>query len=883
MAVIRIDQQVHGYRYGHELLGSTVKLASSDQDVIDRLSDMSGALRPGETFNPYLTAYPLPSRRYYVLARTWQDLAAPRAGCVQTRSALIPIEEWEVAASPAAFLQVLEPVESTNVSLQQQVVEPSACSFPPVTDPRVGELVEAMFLENRQPTVMFEAAEAELIALRLLTALWPALRSSFSICTFALSPRTVSESRLFDLIFAPKNARNRFAEWTGRRIEGAMTASSARHRWTATATRQIFLVPVPSLTALDSLGALRSDKKGDEAALRLALLWHELVEKSKNSPSAVLGLLDILSAQGMTFHEAADVLTPLAEASIRQAAATLPTTEAWTFLIALLGKFPQLLPPRSILRRVKEAAFDLTNEDPMIAVGFIASHCDEARPVPAVIAAGLGRGLANRGLVDVFQTAHHYSRQTLLRLLAYSPPFARIVSKSVNAEASNEWVENIALALTTRDTDLRNRARRNILPVLNNAAQVSLLDAVLADVSPKSLATAVAKVWEKTRFSVAAFDDAFWRAARGEEGILALRESILAVADTEESNRFLASTLRLDVADLCWLCSNREMEPDRVVQLLTKLLEQGDEYSIQAIARQSSTSKLIVNALMQRPLEAATQIGRLLVAGQVDVEDLFIVGRDVLPGASQHVQKELAHSMLFRGFAEGGDSVRLILSEILGTLAKHVDISQVVLAATAVEVSQVRLSENIILLGQTSGSLRDGILSHIGMLTDRLTSRRTSILSAKAVAAWAELLGESGNVDRDSQITAAAAALPFALRNIEAPNSPLVVTAFPIVYQQLKAGNEPSGLLAYFFFQDWDRCRTARGNLVQAYMRSSWPPADLLLTATIAGDAQRVLKHVSNEFNGAQYMQAMYEDLERLPDSIVLQLRQQLDAFELNR
>ena len=70
MATFQIHQQEHGYRNGHELLSATIKLDREDQDAIDRLSDISGSLRPDEIFTPYLTGYPLPSRAYFVLART---------------------------------------------------------------------------------------------------------------------------------------------------------------------------------------------------------------------------------------------------------------------------------------------------------------------------------------------------------------------------------------------------------------------------------------------------------------------------------------------------------------------------------------------------------------------------------------------------------------------------------------------------------------------------------------------------------------------------------------------------------------------------------------------------------------------------------------------
>ena len=76
-----------------------IELGPRDQDLIDKLSDASGSPRPGEVFAPYLTVYPLPSGRFSVIARTWQDLKAARSGTVFTRSLLVPTEQWATASS----------------------------------------------------------------------------------------------------------------------------------------------------------------------------------------------------------------------------------------------------------------------------------------------------------------------------------------------------------------------------------------------------------------------------------------------------------------------------------------------------------------------------------------------------------------------------------------------------------------------------------------------------------------------------------------------------------------------------------------------------------------------------------------------------------------
>ena len=164
------DQQLHGYRQGHQLLSSTIRLPKADQDLIDRLSDVAGPLSPGERFAPYLTLYPLPSDTHYVVARTWQDIEAPRAGCVRTRSVLVPMIEWQDMQDIASVVTIA--TEGGADQPAERRMPASVVSELPPVDPLQGtELIEAMFLEERAPIVVFDAESPEPLALRLTTAL----------------------------------------------------------------------------------------------------------------------------------------------------------------------------------------------------------------------------------------------------------------------------------------------------------------------------------------------------------------------------------------------------------------------------------------------------------------------------------------------------------------------------------------------------------------------------------------------------------------------------------------------------------------------------------------------------------------------------------------
>ena len=115
---------------------------------------------------------------------------------------------WAAEASPAALVELLKaPTGDEPIAVP---TKPQAPALAPVNNPALAELVEALFLEKRSAIVIFEAPNPEGIALRLLIALWPGMRRNFSLCTFALSPRTLS-GRSFDLLFAPKSARTHFS------------------------------------------------------------------------------------------------------------------------------------------------------------------------------------------------------------------------------------------------------------------------------------------------------------------------------------------------------------------------------------------------------------------------------------------------------------------------------------------------------------------------------------------------------------------------------------------------------------------------------------------------------------------------------------------------
>ena len=58
----------------------------------------------------------------------------------------------------------------------------------------------------------------------------------------------------------------------------------------------------------------------------------------------------------------------------------------------------------------------------------------------------------------------------------------------------------------------------------------------------------------------------------------------------------------------------------------------------------------------------------------------------------------------------------------------------------------------------------------------------------------------------------------------------MIAVLFPIVYRKLTRSDDVSDLLKFLPLFDWDCCKTASSELVNAFMSSSWKAGDLALT-----------------------------------------------------
>jgi hypothetical protein len=118
------------------------------------------------------------------------------------------------------------------------------------------------------------------------------------------------------------------------------------------------------------------------------------------------------------------------------------------------------------------------------------------------------------------------------------------------------------------------------------------------------------------------------------------------------------------------------------------------------------------------------------------------------------------------------------------------------------------------------------------------------------------MIADAGPVNSIGQLQAAGNALSFSFSQSDPKVIPLVTVSFPIVYRELKKGQDEPSFWS-LFFPDWDRCKTVRKEVARRFIQSSWPPSRFLEAALPTGDLERILQTVAKEDGGGKYLNSL--------------------------
>ena len=863
--MIVIESQVHGYRHGHQMLAGSVQLPREDQAAVDRLSDIAGPLRPREKFEPYLTAYPLPSGDNYVLARTWQDLTVQRAGCVRTLSLIINTEDWGTAADLSEFIQLLalgrlpDEKDAQSVSPVQGPSDP----LPPTGESMGAELLEALFLEEPRPVVVFDAPSPELVAIRLLTAMWPSMRSQFALSTFTLSPRKVS-GRDFDLVFAPKDARSKFSDWGGRRID-ARASQDARHRWTGAIVNRVFQAQAPQLLPTGNEGIVpeEGDASDSAAALRIALRWEELLAKLDVAPTAALGLLDIANSGKVNAKVALATLEPSLARAVRRAPFILGEDEAWDFLGAIARKTQGKSIPR-VVDAINSAVEDLAARAPEGAVALLSPS--DGRSVVAnellpAIAQGIGTGFTSRAQQALLSAPP----EALGRMVAQSSKLAETVAREV------QLIDHLGAVLPVLDASLVSAVGRRLLPYLVEDWQFPAARPLVEILDVEQLTAEVLHLGSVNDFAARQLADFCVRLAREHGKKTSVLAAIASLPQSAGRDAVLIRVLDSSVEDATWLIAESHLPRYLAVDIFVSLLTQADDQQLAKIIRDPTIGAEALSAAEHVPDGV---LRRLILLEAVPLAAFVRFVDAVFPGASADERAKIGRKALQRCMRQrfDGDEVAF-LSRMLGGVGKRLDGKWAAQLGLGHEVHASIASRNMIALCGAANPARLQFICSIADVAVILRGRHAFDLTSAAVDAFGDLLLEAERTNPRIAHSAAAELLPMLMRQRRDPVSLLVAATFPMVYRDLAQEDETPDLLKLMLFFDWDRRKVARQELVSAFLASSWSPSHLALTACRCSDVAKILRKAASSYGGDAYINRIASDLASLPvecrDSVV--------------
>lgn len=853
--MIVIEQQLHGYKHGHELLSTSVRLPARDQDLLDRLSDVAGPLGPGERFLPYLTCYPLPSGSHYVLARTWQDLATPRAGCVRTRSLLIRMQDWMSLVEPAALAEAVSVGGPSGSTETISIPHISGKPLPRVEG--VGtELLEALFLEDRMPVAVFGAEMPEVIALRLLTAVWPSYRRNFTLSTFCNSPRSIAK-KSFDLVFAPVDARSRFSDWKGRRIDGRRS-SAARHRWSESIVDRVFHAQNPSLRGLDVLGEMAGDERGREDALRVSLLWDELYRRVASEPHAALGLLDIANTRAARNPELIGNLGPALASAASTAVSTMPPRDAWGFLQTLAGKVGDSKLRLSAAKSIRSSAISLSRKCPDDAVGVVPIIL--GKDGQNLLLGALGDGLVGSTSNDVASLLGQLQPTELVKLLIASPTLAKeILSNRVVLDAQ------ITAGLEEAEPELLASAQRRFLRHMIGERHADAFRILVSGMSGKKLVAQIARLNDATGLRSPSLNTILVDEARRTGAVPLVRDFVAALEQSPATDGMLIGLIEPKEDDVRWLLEQPFFSTQRRRSLLLTLI---DTAPVQALTQIFSEPILLteilgtVGHMDDDAVEAMARITENAPLANRDVWDLLL---QVIPRLKGLRATHLAARGLYEGLGkELGASRETAVRYLLESAGEGLDAANAIRVALSTKVPPEIASQNLILIESAPPAVRAQFVKVPQTLVESIVGRRVLDLSYEGADAAGRLLWDASAGGRPGFARTAVTLLSFAMHERCQSASALIAAVFPSVYRGLQQERIPDLLTLMFSFVDWDRCKLVRRELAAGFSSSDWLATDMAIAAARAGDTTRILKNIAGSYRGQSALLEIERDIERI-------------------
>ncbi|MES2654588.1 MAG: hypothetical protein V4620_03310 [Bacteroidota bacterium] len=209
--IIEINQCLHGYKEGHQLLASSSDdLSPQTRKNLLFQTDLSGSY-VDDGFDVYITGYPLDEENLYAFSKTWYANEMKRPGCVWTHTLLISFSDIGKIPEFSGLIELFKRPLLNEYQFYSNVVRFDLSPLLKVVDNVIDEGVNRSNLlcalyENPENTVILiseSSIKYEEATLKIWSDQWPRLRRRFTFCTGALGLKKTQEKE-FDLQITPE-------------------------------------------------------------------------------------------------------------------------------------------------------------------------------------------------------------------------------------------------------------------------------------------------------------------------------------------------------------------------------------------------------------------------------------------------------------------------------------------------------------------------------------------------------------------------------------------------------------------------------------------------------------------------------------------------------
>jgi hypothetical protein len=873
-----LHQLVHGYAHGHSLLACSTQLDAGDLDLTARLSDLSGSLVAGPQFRPYLTLYPLPSEKYFVLAKTWPDEAAPRGGCVLTHSLLIPYQIWAATLSPSRFLEHLhEPTRENLADFASSVIdrtEPMPTVFE--SEPLGSTFVRRYFGEDLVPLVWFGAGDPDSAAMAIVTGLWPNLRSRFSCCTLALQPRSLGH-RPFDLHFSPPHAYSRFSEFSREHViddrQGHLESPS--EKWVDSLTKYIF--ESDGFVRLAEVRDLSLDLPPYPTSIRKVFFFLELKDRIERSPTAAVGAFDLLEGLAPRAESVTAEKRSIAEAALNAIDPT-KTGQALEQLYLLCQRFESVSVDR--LEEYRDRSERLVGEAfgsaPLEALE-VSSKLIARQPhsAPMSFLKGLGVALVS-ALTKAPSAIEALLQQDVLgpQLLYAGPVLGAAILRNATPDSRGHAVSKLAIWCgAIEDQATRARIRSTLFPEISRASDAPLVEVLLDHVPADEVGPLCELIDRREVFNTKAILGVIVKAIGQKHGEALRLWSMENEWNSPQVSALMASSFPLDEIGMSQLLTAGRATDRNRAHMLAAFIGRVSSYAVPRWLVEQLQGpaiwQLLLDEVSTRDIEdcllrLAREVVRSGFARAYSVLDRL----DQLSGTSADVLRKYALQQFVADYLRGradDDAMRrwlscVWISETLIALPTNA-IGKIVVESTSSDRQAWARAWSFLVGLSDLTSERFG--GHVLDTVSTLLNAPYDEWSDAVDEMWSHLLRRYIR-DANRYSALCEQALRFALNHQRLSLAKVVAQSFYTVHETAMADNW--SVFSAWSFGDWDKGRELRRSLVDAFTQSKWQPEQFVLAAKEPWLLRKLCKRMRRQWNGERFLQEAHAALRRSPN-----------------